>query len=89
MREPISATNLGTVRALVSAGLGVAVLPVEALTLPGPPLRGIALAAPALTRIVALARNTIRYESPSAKAFTGFVRDGLRRAAAPASARRR
>ena len=81
LREPISATNLGTVRALVSAGLGVAVLPVEALTLPGPPLRGIALAAPALTRIVALARNTIRYESPSAEAFAGFVREGLRPAA--------
>ena len=78
MRAPVSATNLGTIRALVSAGLGVAVLPRVALTLPGPPLHGIELKAPRLTRVVALARNTIRYESPAARAFTDFLREGLR-----------
>lgn len=78
MRAPISATNLGTVRALVSAGLGVAILPREALTLPGPPLVGVALTAPRLTRIVALARNPVRYQSPAARAFTDFLREGLR-----------
>ena len=66
MQAPISATNLGTVRALVSAGLGVAILPRVALTLPGPPLVGIKLTAPGLTRTVALARNAIRYQSPAA-----------------------
>ena len=78
MRAPVSATNLGTIRALVSAGLGVAILPRVALTLPGPPLHGIELKAPRLTRVVALARNTIRYESPAARAFTDFLREGLR-----------
>ena len=46
MRSPISATNLGTIRALVSAGLGVAILPEAALTLPGPPLHPIRLTRP-------------------------------------------
>ncbi len=77
MRAPISATNLGTVRALVSAGLGVAVLPRVALSLPGPTLVGLSLTAPRLTRIVALARNTIRYQSPAARTFTDFLRKGL------------
>lgn len=78
MRTPISAANLGTVRALVSAGLGVAILPRVALTLPGPPLHGIRLTAPGLVRVVALARNTLRYESPAARVFTDFLREGLR-----------
>jgi LysR family transcriptional regulator, transcription activator of glutamate synthase operon len=78
MRAPIEAANLGTVRALVSAGLGVAVLPQEAFALPGPPLRAVRLTAPGLVRIVALARNTVRYESPAAKTFSEFLRRGLR-----------
>jgi DNA-binding transcriptional LysR family regulator len=78
MKAPISAANLGTVRALVSAGLGVAILPRVALSLPGPPLSGVRLTAPALSRIVALARNSTRYESPAAQAFRGFLREGLR-----------
>lgn len=69
---------LGTIRALVSAGLGVAVLPLVALTLPGPPLRGVRLTAPTLGRVVSLARNTSRYESPAARLFTDFLRQGLR-----------
>ena len=77
MRTPISAANLGTVRALVSAGLGVAILPKVALTLPGPPLHGVRLTAPGLVRVVALARNTLRYESPAARVFTDFLREGL------------
>jgi len=62
----------------VSAGLGVAVLPLVALTLPGPPLRGVRLTAPTLGRVVSLARNTSRYESPAARLFTDFLRQGLR-----------
>lgn len=78
IKAPISAANLGTVRALVSAGLGVAILPKVALTLPGPPLSSVRLTAPALSRVVALARNPARYESPAAQAFRGFLREGLR-----------
>jgi DNA-binding transcriptional LysR family regulator len=78
LRTPFSAENLGTVRALVSAGLGVTVLPRVALTLPGPPVRGIRLVAPRVVRVVALARNTRRYESPAARLFTDFLRAELR-----------
>ena len=49
-----------------------------ALTLPGPPLSGVRLIAPALSRVVALARNPARYESPAAQAFRGFLGEGLR-----------
>jgi DNA-binding transcriptional LysR family regulator len=76
-RTAVSAMNLGTVRALVSAGLGVAVLPQAALTLPGPRLRGLRLTEPALSRVVALAHNTIRYRSPTTQRFGEFLRDHL------------
>ena len=76
-RAAVSAVNLGTVRALVSAGLGVSVLPRAALALPGPPLRGLRLTAPALKRIVALAHNTIRYRSPATRRFGEFLRERL------------
>jgi DNA-binding transcriptional LysR family regulator len=78
IRTSRSAANLGSIRALVSAGLGVAILPKVALTLPGPPLRGVRLVAPRLTRIVALARNTTCYESPAARTFAEFLRARLR-----------
>lgn len=74
---PVSAENLGTVRALVSAGLGITVLPQVALTLPGPPVRGVRLAAPRVLRVVTLARNTLSYESPAARLFTDFLRKEL------------
>jgi DNA-binding transcriptional LysR family regulator len=77
LRAPISARNLGTVRALVSAGLGVAVLPEAALALPGAPLRGIRLTDPTLARVVSLARNTIRFESPAARVFADFIHERL------------
>lgn len=79
LRAPVSAINLGTVRALVAAGLGVALLPEVALTLPGPPLRAVRVTEPSLKRVVALARNTIRYERPAARRFADFLREGLRR----------
>jgi LysR family transcriptional regulator, transcription activator of glutamate synthase operon len=80
-RAAVSAVNLGTVRALVSAGLGVSVLPRTALALPGPPLRGLRLTAPALKRVVALAHNTIRYRSPATLRFGEFLCERLTRAA--------
>jgi len=79
VRAPVSAINLGTIRALVSAGLGVALLPEAAFRLPGPPLRAIRVTEPSLKRVVCLARNTIRYESPAARRFADFLRDGLLR----------
>ncbi|HEY2797081.1 MAG TPA: LysR family transcriptional regulator [Thermoanaerobaculia bacterium] len=81
LRAPISAINLGTIRALVSAGLGVSILPKAAFDLPGAPLRALTLTEPSLTRVVSLARNTIRYESPASRTFADFLREGLRRPA--------
>jgi len=81
LRAPISAVNLGTIRALVSAGLGVSVLPRAAFALPGPPVRSLRLVEPSLTRVVSLARNTIRYERPAARRFADFLREGLKRPA--------
>ncbi|HYX20266.1 MAG TPA: LysR family transcriptional regulator [Thermoanaerobaculia bacterium] len=77
LRAPISAINLGTIRALVSAGLGVAVLPRAAFALPGAPLQAVRLTDPSLTRVVSLARNTIRYERPASRRFADFLRAGL------------
>jgi DNA-binding transcriptional LysR family regulator len=81
LRAPISAINLGTVRALVSAGLGVSILPRAAFALPGAPLHALKLTDPSLTRVVSLARNTIRYERPASRRFADFLRDALRRQA--------
>jgi len=77
-RSSISALNLGTVRALVSAGHGIAVIPTAALALKGAKIRGVPLYQPRLVRAVALARNTIRSDAPAARAFTSFLRDQLR-----------
>ena len=81
LNMPVSAENLGTVRALVSAGLGVTVLPRVALTLPGPPIRGVRLVDPRVARVVSLARNARRYESPAARLFTDFLRAELKKSA--------
>jgi len=78
LRAPISAINLGTIRALVSAGLGVSILPQAAFALPGAPLRALRLTEPSLARVVSLARNTIRYERPASRRLADFLRDGLR-----------
>lgn len=76
-RSSISALNLGTVRALVSAGLGIAVVPAATATLKGAKIRALELYQPSLVRIVALARNTIRYESAAARTFAAFLREHL------------
>ncbi len=76
-RSAISAVNLGTVRALVSAGLGIAVLPQSAFALRGSPIRALRLTHPRLVRVVALARNTIRYQSPATRLFAEFLRERL------------
>jgi DNA-binding transcriptional LysR family regulator len=69
LRVAFSTTNMGTVRAVVSAGLGVAIVPRSAAEVPGPPLRALALLAPRLERVVTLVRNKARYESPAVAAL--------------------
>ncbi len=77
-RIGFSTPNMGTVRALVSAGLGIALVPRSALDVPSPPLRAIALGSPRLERVVTLARNTARYEAPAVKEIRKLLFDALR-----------
>jgi len=78
-RVAFTTTNLATVRAFVSAGLGVAVVPASALAVPGPPLHAIRVAGLRLERTVTLARNSARYEGPAVAAMRRLLSDGLRR----------
>lgn len=73
-----STPNMGTVRAFVSAGLGIALVPRSALDVPSPPLKSIALASPRMERVITLARNTARYEPPGVKEIRRLLSDGLR-----------
>jgi DNA-binding transcriptional LysR family regulator len=77
-RIAFSTSNLGTVRALVSAGLGVAAVPQGALDLPGPPVHGIAIESPRIERIITLARNKARYEGPAMAAVRRALSDAIR-----------
>src|SRR5262249_60346403 len=54
LRIAMSTPNMGTVRAVVAAGLGVAVVPRSAAEVPWPRLRAVALSAPRLERVVTL-----------------------------------
>jgi DNA-binding transcriptional LysR family regulator len=72
----VSTASLGTVRALVSAGLGVAFVPRTALDVPSGPLHAVDVE-PHMERVVTLARNTIRYETPAAAALFGFIKSEL------------
>lgn len=74
-----ASANLSTVRALVSAGLGIAVVPESAVDSRHPPLRTLSLTSPRLERIVALARNKARYESPAVAAMRAMLCDALGR----------
>ena len=66
-RIGFSTANMGTVRAFVSAGLGISLVPRSALEVPSPPLRSLAITSPRLERVVTLARNTARYEAPAVR----------------------
>ncbi len=70
--------NVGTVRAFVSAGLGVALVPRSALDVPSPPLKMLAINTPRLERIVTLARNTARYETGAVAAVRKLLANELR-----------
>jgi DNA-binding transcriptional LysR family regulator len=75
-RIAVSTANLGTVRALVSAGLGVALVPRAALDVPSGALHALSIE-PSMERVVTLARNTIRYESPAVAAVHRFLKTEL------------
>jgi len=77
-RIGFATANMGTVRALVSASLGVALVPRSALDVPSPPLRSITLASPRMERVVTLARNTARYEAPAVKEIRKLLSEALR-----------
>ena len=70
--------NVGTVRAFVSAGLGVALVPRSALDVPSPPLKMLSINTPRLERIVTLARNTARYETGAVAAVRKLLANELR-----------
>ena len=77
-RIGFSTPTMGTVRAFVSAGLGVALVPRSALEVPSPPLSAVAVAAPRMERVITLARNTARYEAPAVKELRRLLSDALR-----------
>jgi LysR family transcriptional regulator, transcription activator of glutamate synthase operon len=73
-----STANIGTVRAFVSAGLGVAIVPSTALDAPRPPLKALSIESVRLERIVTLARNTERYETAAVAAVRKLLTTNLR-----------
>jgi DNA-binding transcriptional LysR family regulator len=83
-RIGFSTPNMGTVRAFVSAGLGVALVPRSALDVPSPPLKAIPLASPRMERVITLARDTARYEAPAVKEIRRLLCDALRSGATAA-----
>ena len=84
-RIGFATANMGSVRAFVSAGLGVALVPRSALEVPSPPLKAIPIGSPRLERVVTLARNTARYEPPAVKEIRRLLSGALR--AGPADTR--
>ena len=77
-RIGFATANMGSVRAFVSAGLGVALVPRCAVEVPGPPLKAISIASPRLERVITLATNTARYEPPAVKEIRRLLSDSLR-----------
>ena len=82
-RIGFSTPNMGTVRAFVSAGLGIALVPRSALEVPSPPLKAVPVASPRMERVITLARNTARYESPVVKELRRLLSDALRSGSTP------
>ena len=80
-RVGFTTANMGTVRAFVSAGLGIAVVPRSALEVPSPPLKALSIDGPRLERIVTLARNTARYETAAVAVVHRLLIDELRKLA--------
>ena len=77
-RIGFSTPNMGTVRAFVSAGLGIALVPRSALEVPSPPLKAVAIGSPRMERVITLARNTARYEAPRVRELRRLLSDAIR-----------
>jgi DNA-binding transcriptional LysR family regulator len=74
----VETTGNDSVRSLVAAGLGVALLPRSVVDGPGPPVAVVPLASPRITRTVALARPAGREQPPAVRALEDFLGDSLR-----------
>lgn len=67
---------LGSIRALASAGLGVALLPVPSIEVAGPPVAKLEIGV-RLHRTISLVRSAHRYRSVVAVAFAELLRERL------------
>jgi DNA-binding transcriptional LysR family regulator len=77
-RVAVETSGNDSVRSLVAAGLGVALLPRSVVDGPGPPVALVPLASPKITRTVALARPAGREQPPAVRALEDFLGDSLR-----------
>jgi LysR family transcriptional activator of glutamate synthase operon len=82
-RVRFESSELSRVRALVSRGLGVAIMPRSETRSPGPRVAAIALGPPALKRQVGLLWRRDRRHPPAAQAFLGFAGQRARAPGAP------
>ncbi len=73
-RVAFETREVARMRALVAAGLGVAVLPRSDAEAPGPPVRVVALRAPTLDLRIALCWRTGRHHAPAARALLELAR---------------
>lgn len=74
---------LGSIRALASAGLGVALLPLPSAVVAGPPVVPLEIGRE-LHRSISLVRSAVRYRSAAAVAFADLLRARLGDAQRPA-----
>jgi LysR family transcriptional activator of glutamate synthase operon len=72
-RVRFESSELTRVRALVSRGLGVAIMPRSETAAPGPRVAAIALGPPALRRQIGLVWRRERRHPPAAQAFLDFA----------------
>ncbi|HEY8581981.1 MAG TPA: LysR substrate-binding domain-containing protein [Capillimicrobium sp.] len=75
-RIAFESTSLGSIRALASAGLGVALLPLPSVEVEGPPVTRLPIDRD-LRRTISLVRAARRYRSAAAVAFADLVRARL------------
>lgn len=71
---PFEVGQVGRLRSLVSAGLGVSLLPLSEAQAPGDPVEIVAIAGRDLTHQVLLAHRTGRHHGPAVRAFLEAAR---------------
>jgi LysR family transcriptional activator of glutamate synthase operon len=76
-RVAAESNEIPRIRAMVSRGLGVALLPREEIGRPGPPTATAELTSPAAAMNVTLCWRAARHPGPAARTFLGLVRDTL------------